>query len=269
MSLFEHTEYRHYLRSYIKKLPLHGRGELTKIAQHLGVNTTWISQIMSGSQNLNQEQSHSLSLYLGHNELEMDYFSLLVQIDRASTSALKDYLKKKLTQLRNESLKISKRLSFEKKLSEQERAIFYSSWIYSAVHIFTSLHEKGVTLDEVSKRFNLGKSKIAEVLQFLVSAGIITEKSAKYQVGVKSTFVEQGSPHLLKHHSSWRLRAIQKSEKLAETELMVTGQYSLSRRDFLHVREKFTEIIKSINQTVSETNPEEIVCFNLDWFWLD
>lgn len=269
MNLFEFNDYRDYLRAYIKTLPKNGRGELSKLAQYLKVNTTWISQIMSGSQDFNLEQAHALSLYLGHNELEMDYFSLLIQMERAGTQELRQHLKKKIESARQESLKLSKRVKFEKKLSEQDRAIFYSSWIYSAIHIYTSLFEKGVTLDEISHRFQLTKSKTAEAVQFLLKTGIITENSGRYSLGVQSTFVERGSPHILKHHSNWRIKAIQKSENLAETDLMVTGQYSLSNKDFLLLREKLTEFVKGLTKTIQDTDPEEIVCLNLDWFTLE
>jgi hypothetical protein len=269
MSLFEHGDYREYLRAHIAGLPKNGRGELSKIAQLLNVNSTWISQIMSGTQEFNSDQAFALSNYLGHTELEADYFSLLVQIERAGTMELKTHLKKKLKTVKDESLKLSKRVHFTKKLSEEERSVFYSSWIYSAVHIFTSLEEDGVTLDDISTRFSLSKVKANEIVQFLLHSGIIKETGGRYQPGVQSTFVEQGSPHLLKHHSSWRIKAIEKSEKLADNEMMVTGQYSLSKKDFLKLRENLTEFVKTLNNTVKETEPEEIVCLNLDWFLLE
>jgi uncharacterized protein (TIGR02147 family) len=269
MSLFEFDNYRSYLRDYIKSLPRKGRGELSNIAKHLNINTTLLSQIMSGTREFTQEQAYSLSLYLGHLELEMDYFSLLVQIERAATVDLREHLQRKISAIKKESLKLSRRMTYDKKLSDQERSVFYSSWIYSAVHIFTSLNDKGVTLEEISKRFSLTKTKTAEVLQFLAQAGIVIEKTGRYKPGLQSTFVEQGSPHLLKHHSSWRVKAIQKSEALTDAELMVTGQYSLSKKDFLALREKFTDLVKHISEAIKVSDPEEIVCLNIDWFLLD
>lgn len=127
----------------------------------------------------------------------------------------------------------------------------------------------GSILADSTRRFGFSKVKSAEIIQFLVSSGIIIEKSGHYQPGIQSTFVEQGSQHLLKHHSSWRLKAIQKSENLSDVELMITGQYSISKKDFLILREQLTEIVKKVNNTIKDTKPEEIVCLNVDWFWLD
>lgn len=268
MGLFEYGDYRIYLREHIQSLPKKGRGELSKIAKYLGVNSTWVSQIMSGSQSFNVEQGYSLSQYFGHTELETEYFSLLIQVERAGTDAFKKHLQKKLAMVKKESLSLSRRVSSAQKLSDHESSVFYSSWVYSAVHIFTSLSGGGVTIDEIAGRFALEKPKAAQIVQFLVGAGIISEKSGRYHIGVRSTFLERGSPHLLKHHSSWRLKAIQRSENLDDEELMISGQYSLSRADFGRLRERIAELVKEVSQTVERTDPEDIVCLNLDWFWL-
>jgi uncharacterized protein (TIGR02147 family) len=269
MSIFEFTDYRVYLKSYIQRLPNRGRGELSKLAKHLLVNTTHISQIMSGTRDFSFEQAYSVSLYLGHTALETDYFSLLVQKHRAGTIELKKHLSEKIDSLKTEALRLSERISYEKKLSDQQRAIFYSSWIYSAVHLYTSILEEGFSIDEIATRFDLSRSKVSEILQFLVSSGICQENSGRFKMGIKSTFVEKGSPHLLRHHSNWRIKAIQKSETLTNSELMYSGQFSLSREDFLLLREQFTEILKKANDIVKESKAEDLACLNLDWFWID
>jgi uncharacterized protein (TIGR02147 family) len=269
MSIFEFKDYRTYLRSYIRHLPRKGRGELSKIAKHLRINTTLLSQIMSSGREFSPEQALSLSEYLAHTEIETDYFALLVQHQRAGNSRLKKYLEKKLELMREEALKLSKRISHEKKLSDHERAIFYSSWIFSAIHLFTSTSQKGVTLDEIVARFSLPRNKAVDVMQFLLSSGLCIEKSGHYSMGVQSTFVERGSPYLLKHHSNWRLKAIQKSENLTERELQYSGQFSLSHRDFEALREKLADFLKTANELVKDSPAEEIASLNIDWFWID
>ena len=269
MNIFDFKDYRAYLKSYIKNLPRKGRGELSKISKHLRVNTTLLSQIMSGLRDFSAEQAYSMSLYLGHVELEMDYFSLMVQIQRAGTADLKMHLEKKMEAIKAEALKLFKRISHEKRLNNHERSIFYSSWIYSAVHLFTSLDEKGATIDEICRRFKLHKQKAIEITQFLLSTGLCTENMGRFSMRVQSTFVEKDSPYLLKHHSNWRIKAIQKSESLSDRELMYSGQFSLSREDFTVLREKLTALLNEFNKIVRASKAEEIASLNVDWFWLD
>lgn len=269
MSLFNYDNYRTYLRAQIKALPKRGRGELAKIARHLQINTTLLSQIFSGAREFTVEQALELSRYLGHTEVETDYFMLLVQKERASTPNMREHVLKKLVQTKAEALKLSKLITPDKKLEEAERAIFYSSYLYSAVHLFTSVKSKGVTLDEVMERFDLPRARAVEVLQFLLKCGLCLEESGYYTMGLSSTMVEQGSPHLLRHLSNWRIKAIQKSETLQANELMYAGQFSLSREDFNKIRRDLAEFLKKAMDTVRASPAEELACLNVDWFWLD
>jgi uncharacterized protein (TIGR02147 family) len=269
MTIFEFNDCRDFIRHHISQLPSGGRGELTRIAGALAVNTTLLSQIMSGSRVFTMEQAYKLSQYLCLSELETDYFSLLIQIERAGSADLKRYLEKKLDDLKKEALKLSKRIEHEKSLSDNERVVFYSSWIYSAVHLYSSIRREGVTIEEVATRFQIPRVRAIEVMGFLTRAGLCMEETGRYTMGVQSTFVEKGSPYLLKHHSNWRVKAIQKSESLADSEMMYTGQVSLSKEDFERIRETLSDALKDIMKTVKDSPADEVACLNIDWFWLD
>jgi uncharacterized protein (TIGR02147 family) len=202
MSLFEFSNYRAFLKGHIHSLPKGGRGELSRISRHLGVNSTLISQIMAGLRDFTTEQAYDIALYLGLSELESEYFTLLVQIEKAGNTRLKSFLKKRLSALKAESLKLEKRFSHDKKLSEEDKAIFYSSWLYSAIRMFCSTAEKGRSLEEITGWLQISNARALECLRFLTRTGLCTHERGIYQMGVQLTFVEQGSPHLLKHHSN-------------------------------------------------------------------
>ena len=53
-----------------------------------------------------------------------------------------------------------------------------------------------------------------------------------------------------------------------EDELMYTGQFSLSKKDFETLRENLTEFLKTTNQVVKESKAEDLACLNVDWFWI-
>ncbi|MGE0528210.1 MAG: DUF4423 domain-containing protein, partial [Bdellovibrionales bacterium] len=188
---------------------------------------------------------------------------------RAGTLSLRKHLEKKRQALVKESLSLAVRIPHEKRLSTEERAVFYSSWVYSAVHLFTSLHAEGASLEDVATRFQIPKLRAREILQFLASTGLVEGSSGSYKIGTRSTHIPKGSPYLLKHHSNWRLKALAKSEGLKDDELMFSGQYSLSRRDFAILREQIAEFLKNVNLLVKNSASEDIAALNIDWFWID
>ncbi len=264
--IFQFMDYHSYLKGYLRQLPKGGFGEATKIARHLGVSSTYVSQVLGGSKELSLEQAITLSAYLGLSEIESDYFFYLVHHERAGTQDLKKYCRNKLESLKKKSLKLVNRVEAKRSLSDQEKSVFYSSPLYSSIHVYCSTHKKGRTLDEIAKRFEITRAKSAEVMRFLTESGLCIESENYFQTGTQGTHLEFGSPHLLKHHTNWRLRAIQSAENLSEDELMYTVTVGLSEKDFIYLREEMTSFIKKFLDRIHPSPSEEIACFNMDWF---
>jgi len=268
MDIFTFKNYRDFLRSFLAHLPNKGRGERTRLAQHLRMSNTLLSQILSGKRNFSLDHAHDLIEYLQLSEIEAEYFNVLIQLELTDTQRAKASLRKKLERLRNESLKLSKQVRFEKSLNEKERAEFYSSWLYAAAHLYLTTDERGIPVDQIAQRFQISRPKALGLMQFLMQTRLAEENGGHYKAGIQSTFVEQGSPHLLKHHSNWRLKALQRSESLSDKELMFSAPISLSEKDFAVIREKAANFIREISKIVKESKPEIIANFNMDWFYL-
>jgi uncharacterized protein (TIGR02147 family) len=268
MTVYNFTDIRSLLKTFISELPRKGRGEGTKIARRLGVSTTLVSQVLAGDKHFTPEQTRILCEHLGLSGGEADYLMFLGQMDRAGTQELRRYWKSKLEELRKRGQKVSNRVKAKRVLDDRERAVFYSNPLYSAIRLFTSVGTEGKSLAEICERFEISHGKAAEIVNFLVECGLCVEKRDRFSMGAQSTHLEQGSPHLLKHHSNWRIRALRQSEDLLESELMYTAPVSLSRADFAALREEMVEFIKKVLAKVHASPAEEIACFNLDFFWI-
>lgn len=268
-TIFETKNYRDYLRSYVHSLPQKGRGQMTKIAQALNINTSLLSQIMSGSREFSIEQALALSTFLEQTPLERDYFLLLVQKERAGTFDLRQHLQEKLDLLKTEAQNLSKRVTFQKHLSSEDQTIFYSHWLYSAVHLYCSISADGVTLEDIETRFNIKRGRAAEITQFLLRVGLCLEKKGRYLIEIQSTYLEFGSPYLVQHHSNWRLRAINKATTLTQFEMMFSGQVSISKENFQILREKLAQFLSDASEVAKHSASEDLAVLNIDWFWLE
>lgn len=267
MNLFETDDYRAFLRFWIRSLPKNGRGEVNKIAAQLSVNPTVVSQTLSGVRDFSAEQTLELTDYMGLGELEAEYFSTLVQIERAGTAKLKSRLKAKVAKLRTDSLQMAKRLQEHRALSETDRAMFYSSFLYTAVSLYTDV-DGSQTLEAIAQRFNLSRARTQEILSFLVSTSLCLEENGRYRMGPQSTHLPASSPFVVKHHTNWRVQALQRAQDLPAEELMMSAPMSLSREDFTRLREKMVGFVKEVFTEVKDSKSEDVACFNLDFFWI-
>jgi uncharacterized protein (TIGR02147 family) len=268
MNLFQKKSSNAYLSHYLSQLPKGGRGEISRISRLLGVSTTLVSQVLSGAKIFTPEQAEKLTPHFGLSGIEADYFLYLVQHDRAGTPSLKKFWKEKLDIIRSQSLDLSKRVATDRHLTEEQKSIFYSSYLYSAVRLLCSTSKNGKSLDDICIHFEITRAHAGAILRFLTETGLCNLKSNRYEMGLQKTHLERSSPHLPRHHANWRLRAIERSETLSEEELLYTAPVSLSRKDFQELREEMVAFIQKFLDKVHASSAEEVACFNMDFFWV-
>lgn len=267
MKIFDSLDYKAYTVGSLKSRPKGGRGQFRRLAEFLSINSTMVSQILSGSKDFTLEQAQQTCEFLGLTPLEKDYFMMLVQIERAGSFSLKEYYREKLKQIKKESLQVSKRVAAHRKLTDLEKSVFYSSPIYAAVHLLTTIG-RGITLDDILRKLNLSRPRGLEILQFLTSIGLVTQENNLYRPGHLATHLDRGSPFLSKHHTNWRIKAIEKFESLTDEELMFTANISLSRSDFDLIKKKLLETIQDISKVVKNSPAEDVANLNIDLFWM-
>lgn len=264
--IFRYTDFRTFIKDRNAELPNQGRGVLAAMAKYLGVHSTLMSLILAGKRELAPEQALLLAEFLELNPWQTEYFMILVSFARAGTDQLQKFYRKKIRHLQSENRKLDHHLDSQRILTEVEQAQFYSSWIYSAVRLQCSIAENGLTLLEISKIFNWPEEKIFAVVSFLEEAGLLKQREARFMIGDKQTFLSSRSPLVGKHHKNWRLRAIERSDLLQDQELMITVPCTMSRGDFLSLREQLVTMVSKASTMINDSNPEELVCLNVDLF---
>ncbi|WP_408099222.1 DUF4423 domain-containing protein [Peredibacter sp. HCB2-198] len=86
--------------------------------------------------------------------------------------------------------------------------------------------------------------------------------------GTQRTYLERSPPLLEKHHSNWRLRALNQFDSLSEEEMMFTSPMSISKKDFVKLREMLAEFIEKSSQIIRESPAKKVACLNIDFFWV-
>lgn len=267
MNLFEYDDYKQYVNDWISSRPKRGRGQLLKISEYLRIHSTLASHIFRGDKELSNEQAIELSNYLGHDELAEEYFLVLVQLRRAGSDKLKRSLIKQKEKIQEKTLKIVNRIRHQKVLSEEDKAIFYSNWYYSAIRLVTSF-KPIQSAEDLYQLFNLPPLLIDQVLDFLVSRHLCQFDGKTYSLGPSITHLENTSPHIVRHHANWRLKAMERHPLIEKEELVFSAPLSISKADAKVFREKLIKVIGELRDTVEKSAPEQLMILNLDWVQL-
>ena len=269
MRIYEAANYRQFIKHFIDHGALKGRGAIAKLAVGLNVHPTLVSLILSGKRELSLEQACELIELMDLTEEEGNYFFLLVERERAGTHKLKKRIQNQIDKIKNEQSAVATKLPPKKVLTEKDQAQFYSHWLYSGIRLFCTLSEKGKSVEEIAEYFRVSRVKAVNTLNFLEQAGLVVHNKGRYKMGEQRTYVGPGSPFLLKHHTNWRLKSLQKMSDISSEELMVTSPFSISRKDFARIKELLLDFISESSKLIQKTDPEDLACFNLDLFWLE
>jgi uncharacterized protein (TIGR02147 family) len=262
--VFEYKDYKAYLTGVMGG---GGRrsGQRARLAQHLGCQTAYISQVLNGHQHLSSEQAFKASGFFGHDREESHFFQLLVLSARAGTVELKEYYSEQIREILNRRTLIKNRVSSNREVPAEHQSKYYSSWHYIAVHMALSVPELQ-TKEALAEYFRLPLVEVAKTLEFLVSAGLAEMQQGRYSVGPLHIHLGNDADNINKHHTNWRVQAIDSLSRSRSDDLHYSVVFSLSRADAEKFRERFLDLIKTNIKDVGPSREECLYVTCLDFF---
>ncbi len=266
MKIYEFTDYKKFVRNWLDEQPKRGHGVYVKMAEALGISAVMVSQVFSGPKNLSLEHAYLLAEFLSLNLQERNYLLLLVNFERAGSQKLREHFKSEIKQIQKQKTEDLKEIVGQDiALSDADKAEFYSSWLYSAIRLQTSI-EGFQSVESLAQRFQLPREEILKKLQFLVERKLCIQTSEGYRMGPQRTHLEAGSPYIRSRQVSWRVKGFEKMELPKSSQLFYTAPMSISEEQYGELRKRLTEVIAELGAKVTQNKPEKLACLNIDLF---
>ena len=264
--LYDFTDYKSYLNEKLDNLDSGGRGSRARMSRSIGCQTAYTAQVLRGRAHFSLEQAEGINSFLGHTEEQGHYFLLLIQLAKAGVPKLKDRFQKQIELLQQDRTLLKNRLGVDQKLAKLDQAIYYSSWVYGAIHALISV--PGFQSPEaIAKRLGIGVRKATEAVEFLLFAGLIERsKNGSLRIGNGQIHLAATSPLIAKHHLNWRLQAMQAIEYDPQLGLHYSSVVSISRSDEKKIYEMLVATLKEIKATVKVSKEEEVASLSIDFF---
>lgn len=265
INIYEYLEYRDFLKDWLKSQKNEGHGLRSKLAEKGGISSTMLSLILSGSKELTTDQAVEMIELLGLATHEEEYFLELIDLSRAANHKLKTRILKRLAEKKIQSQKFSSRLQEAKELEEVEKAIFYSSWLYSGIRNLTSIEEYGDAV-AIAQRLNMPLPMVSKVIEFLVANNLCAQENGRLVPGVQKTYLSPDSPFVNIHHRNWRQKGFDKMQFKKTSDLFFTGPVTLSQEDVVKIRGMLPKMIEEMMKVIWPSKSEKTYCLNIDWF---
>ena len=265
MKVFEFTDYKKFVQKKLEDSPKKGHGQYSRVAKHLGIHTSMVSQVFNGDKHLTFDQACEIGGFFGFSDLESDYFIALVQLDRAGTPEAKRKCQREISRLKNQAASLNERLSHDVKMTEADNALFYSHWFYTAAKLICSV--PGYQSPElIAEKLGVPLVQINRALEFLLASGLCKEENGKIKPGPANTHLGADSPLVGRHHQNWRVKGFEKMGTLKPSELFLTMPATLAEKDVHLLRQKIVEFIDEFGQVIDDSKGEVMYCLNIDWF---
>jgi uncharacterized protein (TIGR02147 family) len=262
--IFNYIKYLDYLGA-VRESSFGGHGFMAKLAKAANCQSAFISQVFSEKQNLSLEQGFNIAKALEMDEHESNYFLLMINYARAGEKSLQDFYYAQLKKISEEQNDLKKRFKVQTELTKEQLILYYSDWLYPAVHIAMTI-ESLQSIQKISTAFNASEARVKKVLADLIEMGLIENKGEKYKLGNVRIHLEKSNPILKSFHTQFRHKAIEKiGNKEDKDDLNYTSLVSLSKKDFIELKESFVELIETYNKKVSDSKEECVALLNLDF----
>lgn len=265
-SVYDFDSYRPYL---LQRLGGEGRrtGLRLQAAKAMGCHTTYISQVLKAKAELSLEQGALLNEFLNHTSEEAHFFLLLIQKERAGSPSLRSYFQKQLDEIQRRRLVLSERIKDAEGLSTEDESQFYSSWLYGAIHVLTSIPELQ-TLDALTSALRLPRQTVSDALEFLQRIGMIVNREGRYLMGPAHVHLRSDSKNIAKHHSNWRIKTVSSLDNPLPEDLHYSAAVTLSKRDAQRVRQKILKCLEENIAVIKDSPSEAAYVYCFDFFEL-
>jgi uncharacterized protein (TIGR02147 family) len=266
MDVFFYDNYKTFINDYIESLPKKGRGIKGQLAHALRCQTSYVSQVLNGQADFNLEQCFEVGKFFNLAAEEKEYFLTLCQCNRAGNHELEKYFKEKLTAIQQKRLTLHNRLKNQKKLSNEDSAQYFSSWMYAAVHVLLTIPAFR-KVEKLAQMLHLPNEVVLEVLTFLVEKGLALKEQSEFLPGPTSIHLDKTSPFIRQHHTNWRHQAIKSIDRHLDQSLHYSSVISVSEQDAKLIQEKIIKFIAEVKKDIAVSSPEETLRgFNIDFY---
>lgn len=267
-TIFHFLNYKAYLKDWIASQPSGGHGLRRGMAEVIGCQTAFISQVLKGEAHFSLEQGDKLNPFLGHSKEESSFFLLLIQHTRAGTESLREYFREQIKAVLEKRTDLKDRLEATHELSREDHSIFFGSWSYAAVLVLLSV-EGYQSKGAIAKALHLPAVKVGNILEFLVSKGLARQEGDRFTVGHMYLHLGNDASMIAKHHMNWRVKAMEVLDQETKEEMHYSSVVSLSREDVAKVKGIFTDSLAAAKKVVADSKQEEVYSICLDYFRVD
>lgn len=263
-NIYLYTDYKKYIESQIQA-SRRTKGYRLSLSTAAGCQPSFLSKVLNGPTHLTPEHGAGMARFWNLNSSESEYFLQLVAHSRAGTPILREMVQRRMQRIKREQDEIERDLKLPPITSGEAEAFYYSSWEVAAIHVLVSIPQFR-TIERIAARLLLGSEAVKEILDRLLTFGLVEKKGDKWLAGPSQIHAPKGSGFSTLHMLHWRQRAVGKILNNGKSSYHYSSLHSLSEADAELILQEIVSLIRRTTDRVKDSKEEKLVCLNVDYF---
>jgi hypothetical protein len=195
----------------------------------------------------------------------------LVYYARSATKSYRQKLQKQIDADREEFSRLTKQIEQGGPTSIQDfrenvgLSQYYSSWIFPAIHIGTSVPALQ-SVSALASHFAIPAESVSDVLNFLVSQNLVIQKDQKFQYNVNHSGLHLSDKSYLSRMNHNNLRHLMLSKPWTQArEVHYSSIFAVSKKDIPAIRDHLVAFIQEHRTMIGNSGSEEPMMFICDF----
>lgn len=261
---FQQKSYKKILTRLIDEAGT-GRGSISRVAEAIGCQRSYLSQVLHSKVQLTKEQAWSACAFFGLSREETAYFECLVDHERAASAVYKRHLENRMEEIRQDAAHITSKTQKSGNANEHEALYYFSHWLPCAVHLLTSVPEFQETTS-MAARLGVPLPLVRQTLSELQGMGLVKQEKTRWVFAGSSKWMPRESPLVSFHHQNWRQLAFENSRLPRAGGIHYTMVQTVSKADLEKLRKMVREFMDQTNKVAEPSSPEVLTTLNIDFF---
>lgn len=263
-SVFTFDDYKDFLREKIKESEMKW-GLVSRLAKSAGCQRSYLSRVLNSEIHLMPDHLLGLCRHWNLSDKETEYILNVLESERAPSLALKNFYLAKLKALKDEHESLQKKVNRPKTIVGERESTYYSSWVYSAVHILVSIPQFQ-TVKAIAEKLQIHHGVVVETLNHLKDMGLVQSSGGFWTFSASEIHVPKNSPFVSLHHHNWRNRAVLDAQMKNSEGLHFTVVQSIDKKAWGKIKNQILSMIEDASKTAGPSREELLVCLTLDFF---
>lgn len=269
MAVFNHLLYRPAVEEAIEAhRALTGRYTLRQLAEEVGVQASFLTNVLKGRFDFSADQLFAVAGVLGLPEAERDYLLLLLEHERSAHAPRRQALKARIEHIRRETQKTEKQLAIKvMELTPDEQAQYYLDPFAQVALVHLNLAPYNRQPEKLAGALGISRAHLAQILEILTRIGYVKKEGAAYRVVARDKHLPARNPlsgpalTLLRFKSLDHLQRLTTGEAFSHT-VTLTGTAETKER----LSDAYLAFLKKAEAIVKPARSEKAFQMNFDLF---